>query len=233
MFSMKNALALAAGVLGATVANAAPPVYTTSVTVPYDRSAPDFCGPQGCVTAAASNTAAYTVRTGIDTSYFYVDVTVDPGAKAANIPQFSNIYLGGTNFTNNLVVEVTNGTVTTTDNTSVHTPIGGSDFSFTQAPNDISFAISLAYLESNPNKLNYGSVAPGDLLRISYSQSFGYALVFGGTFNPVTRLGAQIVPPSAAAVPEPATWVAMIAGFGAVGFAMRRRQRARAGVAFA
>ncbi len=28
------------------------------------------------------------------------------------------------------------------------------------------------------------------------------------------------------AVPEPATWAMMIAGFGAVGVAMRRRQRA-------
>lgn len=43
--------------------------------------------------------------------------------------------------------------------------------------------------------------------------------VFGTTFINVTRVAA----PALGAVPEPATWVMMIVGFGAVGYGMRRR----------
>ena len=42
-------------------------------------------------------------------------------------------------------------------------------------------------------------------------------------------LFAQVANP----VPEPATWAMMLAGFGAVGFALRRRERVRANVSFA
>lgn len=38
---------------------------------------------------------------------------------------------------------------------------------------------------------------------------------------------------SATAVPEPATWAMMLAGFGAVGYAMRRRAKVRTNVSFA
>lgn len=47
--------------------------------------------------------------------------------------------------------------------------------------------------------------------------------------NLVTEAAALATP----AVPEPASWAMMIAGFGAVGFAMRRRQRVATRIAFA
>lgn len=45
----------------------------------------------------------------------------------------------------------------------------------------------------------------------------------------VTSLKAQ----TTSAVPEPATWALMLAGFGAIGFAMRRRPQAKTTVAYA
>jgi hypothetical protein len=58
-----------------------------------------------------------------------------------------------------------------------------------------------------------------------------YFLVFTGFNNQdfgtydLTINGPGTVTPGAGAVPEPATWAMMIGGFGAVGFAMRRRQK--------
>ena len=50
---------------------------------------------------------------------------------------------------------------------------------------------------------------------------------FGGTVNQIgfdnITLGSAT--PGAGAVPEPGTWAMMLIGFGAVGFAMRRRRR--------
>lgn len=220
--------ALAVSALASTAAIAAPmPVYTSSVTVQYDPSAPTFCGPD-CVFASASNNSSYTVKTGIDANYFYVDVQSTPNGNTDTSLQFANIYLGGSHVTNNLVVEVTNDRASTTDNPSAYTSLEGTGFSYTATLNDISFAMPLAFLENNPYGLNYGSVSAGDLLRVSYSQSFGYSLVAGANFDPVTRLGAQTVPAAAAAaVPETGTWAMMIPGMGAVGFAMRRRKAAK------
>lgn len=51
------------------------------------------------------------------------------------------------------------------------------------------------------------------------SQSLGYSVAGGSSYGP-DRLGAFSV-----ATPEPATWAMMIAGFGAIGFAMRAAKR--------
>lgn len=84
------------------------------------------------------------------------------------------------------------------------------------------------------------SLTPGDLaLRFSTGADFfyGYARLNGnGTLNfafesnPNTAIvaGAAITGPLAAAVPEPGTWAMMLLGFGAIGFAMRRRSAVRA-----
>lgn len=56
------------------------------------------------------------------------------------------------------------------------------------------------------------------------------------SWTPVTGSGVQfdnIVLEDVAAVPEPATWAMMILGMGAVGFAMRRRQKVNTHVQFA
>lgn len=47
------------------------------------------------------------------------------------------------------------------------------------------------------------------------------------------RDGAVVTPPPSGALPETATWAMMIAGFGMVGFAMRRRQKVTTRVSYA
>jgi hypothetical protein len=48
---------------------------------------------------------------------------------------------------------------------------------------------------------------------------------FTGNYTYVSRSGIQVLATAAAPVPEPATWALMIAGFGAVGGALRYRRR--------
>ncbi len=75
--------------------------------------------------------------------------------------------------------------------------------------------------------LNPGETSSTFLFRVLNVTSFA-----PGTFtaqNGVTVTGAGFSP--TAAVPEPGVWAMMIMGFGAVGFAMRRRPRSLAQVA--
>lgn len=54
---------------------------------------------------------------------------------------------------------------------------------------------------------------------------------FNDTYNPITTAPTETVPAGSSApggVPEPATWVMMLAGFGAIGAAVRRRRSAPA-----
>lgn len=200
------------------------PNYTTSVTVPYDPNAGSF---NGTGFQSASNNSQYTVRTGEDATNFYVDVTSTPNANTDTSLQFSNIYIGGPTFTNSLIFEVTNNRVSTTASPGDYHSLAGTGFSYSATTNDISFALPFAFLENNPLGLNYGQVSPGDLVRVSYSQSFGYSLVFGGYFDPVNRLGAQTVP--ASAVPEPVSLSLLGGGLFAAGL-LRRRDQRRSGV---
>ena len=64
------------------------------------------------------------------------------------------------------------------------------------------------------------SVGPADQYRIN-----------GG--GGISTLGNATSSPVNAAVPEPATWAMMMLGFGAMGFAMRRRQNMSARIRFA
>ena len=59
-----------------------------------------------------------------------------------------------------------------------------------------------------------------------------YGLRFGGSYILVTGTATGVVPPPSG-VPEPATWAMMMLGFGAMGFALRRRQKVSARVRFA
>ena len=89
------------------------------------------------------------------------------------------------------------------------------------------------------------SLTPGDLaLRyfVGDDAFYGYARLNGnGTLdfafqnqaNVGLNAGAAITGPLAAPVPEPGTWAMMLVGFGAIGFAMRRRTRATARLALA
>lgn len=225
---MKSSIFVAALCAGSSVASiaVAAPVYTTSVTVPYDPQAESF-GPPDYNYARASNNSSYTVRTAIDTSNFYVDVTSTPNPNTNTTLQFANVYVGGINFNTGLIFEVTNNRVSTTDDPGTYYSLAGTGFTFNAVPNDISFALPLSFLETNPlNIAGFNTQSPGNQVRVSYTQAFGYPLVFGGYFDPVNRLGAQIIPASDGAVPEPASWALMLAGLGVIGVTMRRKQRA-------
>ena len=52
-----------------------------------------------------------------------------------------------------------------------------------------------------------------------------YLLTINGNNSGAGSLGGSITIRQAPSVPEPATWAMMLLGFGAVGFAMRRRQK--------
>ena len=228
---MKNLLLGVAACAIATPALAAPN-YTTSVTVAYDPSQADYTG-NGF--QSASNNSSYVVRTGIDSDFFYVDVTSTPNIATNTSLQFANIYIGGSNIANAFVIEATNHRAISTAPGSTYKELNGTGYTFSATQNDISFALPVSFLETDPLGIGFGDQQPGNLIRVSYAQAFGYSLVFGGAapYNPTTRLGAQLIPTASGAVPEPASWAMMIAGLGAVGFAMRRRRQADSAVKFA
>ena len=101
-------IALSLALLSVAVASQAAPVYTTSMTVPYSSAAPEsnFGTPD-----YASDTTTYTVKTGFDLNFFYVDVSTaaTPETDVSNL-QFANIYIGGPTFSG-LIVETTNDRV--------------------------------------------------------------------------------------------------------------------------
>ena len=72
--------------------------------------------------------------------------------------------------------------------------------------------------------IGLSSVTAFDRVTISYGTAGLYAFIDD------FRLGA---PAATGAVPEPATWAMMLVGFGAVGGALRRRQKVATRIRFA
>ena len=213
---------LAVGMVAATAAHAV--TYTTSTSIAFDPTAPssNFGAP-----SKTTNGPSYTVQTGIDSSFFYVDIATN---SVGDGNDFSNIYLGGAKFTNNLVIEVTNHRITSTASGTPYYELNGTGYTYSSTGTpatgyDISFALPVSFLETNPDSLAYASspLVAGDQVRVSGSQSYGYTYVGGQSNFGDNRLGSQILP--AGAVPEPAAWAMMLVGFGAIGGAVRTSKR--------
>ena len=170
--------AFSLALLSLAAAAQAAPVYTTSMTVPYVSGAPEsnFSSP-----TYASDTTAYTIQTGSDLNNFYVDISASPAA-GTTVPQFANIYIGGPTFSG-LIVETTNDRVENLNPGGTYQPgyfsLAGTGFTFSQSTNDISFAMPWSYLETDPSNMGFSKANIGDVIRISYSQSFGYSFVGG------------------------------------------------------
>ena len=71
------------------------------------------------------------------------------------------------------------------------------------------------------------------MLYIGFADAGGYYGTPGSYGDNLGALTVNVNLPAAAAVPETATWGMMILGMGAVGFAMRRRQRVATRVSYA
>ena len=111
------------------------------------------------------------------------------------------------------------------------TPLSGLAYAVSADQTGIEFSIANSLFTSAIAGLDYqylGGPFPtvGSQIRLNLSQSFGYSVAGGQAFYGDNRLGVVTIGGSATgAVPEPATWAMMIAGFGLVGSTMRRRSK--------
>ena len=197
----------------------------TTVGVGYDPNAPEsnFSAPTN-----VNKQTAYNVITSVQGQNLLVDVQAYGGHDLSNF-NFANIYLGGATFSPGLVFEVTNNRVATTSNPGTYYSLAGTGFSFSDTGNaaagslDIGFSLPFSFLENDPLGIGFTKATPGEVLRISFAQAFGYTFTGGTPLYGPNRLGAFTVP-DAAAVPEPAVWTLMVGGFGMIGGAVRRKQ---------
>lgn len=102
----------------------------------------------------------------------------------------------------------------------------GTTYGSFSAPSQGQVSVSL-----NKEALTALTGSIGSQFAVGLVADSGFA--FGGSqIGTVTRLSLETMD-VAAAVPEPATWAMMLVGFGGIGFAMRRRSKVRARVAYA
>jgi hypothetical protein len=196
----------------------------TTVSVGYDPNAPEgnFSSPTN-----VNKQTAYNVNTSVQGQNLLVDVQAFGGHDLSGY-NFANVYLGGATFSPGLIFEVTNNRVSTTLNPSNYYSLAGTGFSFTDTGSavagslDIGFSLPFSFLENDPLGIGFTKVTPGEVLRISYAQAFGYTFTGGTPLYGSSRLGSFTVPN--AAVPEPAAWALMIGGFGFIGGAARRKR---------
>jgi hypothetical protein len=177
-----------------------------------------------------NHTTSYTIYGAIDGGNLYGFWQADPNeAGEVNAGNFVNLYLDTNPETSpgsDVGFEITNKRAFKPSTGQI---VAANDIQFAIGTNAVEFLIPLAYLTNGVTGLTDFTqfVAPGGRFTFRLSQAFGYSVAGGATYGD-DRLGSFVIPN---AVPEPASWAMMIAGFALAGGALRRRTRAA--VAFA
>jgi PEP-CTERM motif len=189
-------------------------------TVAYDDAAPtgNFGTP-----GPTNHLAAYSIYMIADAGKVYGFIQSDrvTGAPFANL-YFDIDPLNGNG--SDLGFEITNDRAFVPGQSGYSSTLAGLDYALSGDGLSIEFSIENDLFMMPISGLTYwpGQQFPvlgGDIV-LRLSQSFGYSVAGGATYGN-DRLGRVTL--SAGAVPEPATWAMMIAGFGLVGAGMRRR----------
>lgn len=92
------------------------------------------------------------------------------------------------------------------------------------------FTTGGTFLDGSGVRFNAGRFTNVAFFQPSVGPADQYRINGGGGISTLGNATSSLV---AAAVPEPGTWLTLILGFGALGFAMRRSAKVRASVAYA
>jgi hypothetical protein len=206
-----------------------------TASVAYNPAAPtsNFGAPTN-----ESNAIAYSIYLNASAGNVYGYLRADPTSGGSSVGAFANVY-----FDIDPLRAVPNGSDLGFENGAGGARVFVPGLSGPVAAPGVTVAISLDQLGiefSIPNSYFTGPVAgltyygdeifptTGDKITLRLSQSFGYSVAGGATYG-VDRLGSVYL----SAVPEPASWGLIIAGFGLTGAALRRRRLAELNVASA
>ncbi len=197
-----------------------------TATVAYNASAPNsnFGAPTG-----ESAYVAYSIYLASQNGYVYTYLRADPSSGGASAGAFNNLYFDIDPANNNgsdVGFELSAGTQNVFI-PGLSGPVAASGITVSASGDGLGLeaAIPISYFtDAYPGLTYYPGqqfATAGSLVRLRLSQSFGYSVAGGPTYGD-NRLGSVNLEP-AAAVPEPASWALMIAGFAMTGFAARRR----------
>lgn len=102
------------------------------------------------------------------------------------------------------------------------------DYNDVQLLDSAGVAFGLPFNGDGPNiadpNADGGQFGPGTNRRVFFTQGVGDPLIYGIRFTNSGQRAFEIENVAFGTVPEPATWAMLIAGFGLVGGAMRRRR---------
>ena len=195
-----------------------------TATVAYDPAAPNG----NFSTPGTINNIAYSIYVNGSNGFVYTYLRADPSTGGSSFGAFNNLYFdldpangNGSDIgfelsatTQNVFVAGVPGSVAA----------GGVTVAASGDGLGLEAAIPVSYFTTAYPGLNFGGQQFGTIgssVVLRLSQSFGYSVAGGATYG-VNRLGAVTLT-AAAAVPEPASWALLIAGFAMTGAAMRRR----------